>query len=365
MNEEPEEWQLVQGFVDVEVSTLGRLRRHSDGKPKRACAGSNGRSVVYLKNADTGRRQAVETKRLVGEAFIAALDCESYLKNVDGDEFNCSVSNLVRVPRSEVYEPPRFQRECKGCGTTFVPKRHATMYCKWECHPPKKVGKHKAPPGNYPVTCPRVGCSNPTNGGHHCVDCRKYFQIGSYLKFGKSNYRVSHRSNGYLRVTFPGHPSGGADGGIAEHRLVMSDILQRPLMDNENVHHINGMRDDNRPENLELWVKPQVPGQRVDDLIEYVVSTYPSEVQFHLATIKTLEETGQYTERKYSPVRAASSVTPQKGGLRIVGSSTPQSMSKKMTARGKTSKNMDIHQSPLSKSSVRPTKSLIIFRVTK
>lgn len=58
---------------------------------------------------------------------------------------------------------------------------------------------------------------------------------------------------------------------ILQHRTVMEDNLGRSLLPGENVHHINGQRDDNRIENLELWSTSQPYGQRVADKVAWAI----------------------------------------------------------------------------------------------
>lgn len=59
----------------------------------------------------------------------------------------------------------------------------------------------------------------------------------------------------------------------------MEALLGRPLYPFENVHHKNGIRSDNRPENLEVWTKVQPCGQRVEDVIAFLKEFYPQELR--------------------------------------------------------------------------------------
>ena len=72
-------------------------------------------------------------------------------------------------------------------------------------------------------------------------------------------------------ILAPGHPRATAAAGkyVFEHILVMEETLGRYLLPGENVHHRNGVRDDNRPENLELWTSPQPIGIRASDAVAW------------------------------------------------------------------------------------------------
>lgn len=100
--------------------------------------------------------------------------------------------------------------------------------------------------------------------------CSNHYQIAKrngdplVLKRSSNGSGSTCKTHGYRVVYLNGRR-------IVEHRLVMERLLGRPLLVHENVHHRNGVKTDNRPENLELWSSSQPPGQRVDDKVSWAV----------------------------------------------------------------------------------------------
>ena len=95
-------------------------------------------------------------------------------------------------------------------------------------------------------------------------------QCGPYVERVRATIEGRPRwEKGYVYVVCAFHPRAHDNGYVYEHILIMERKLGRYLLPGENVHHINGVRDDNRPENLELWISWQPPRQRVSDLVGY------------------------------------------------------------------------------------------------
>ena len=114
----------------------------------------------------------------------------------------------------------------------------------------------------------------------------KYANSKNHLQLGNKHWAYKNGEfktpEGYIKILNPARERNGRGDKqkyVHKHRLIMEQYLGRKLLKEENVHHINGKRDDNSIENLELWVKSQPWGIRVRDFIKI----YASEIEKHNA----------------------------------------------------------------------------------
>jgi len=133
---------------------------------------------------------------------------------------------------------------CAACGQTYqrIQRKVLSVFCSLTCRRTYEREHGRVNPPTWP----------------HAPHYSKSGYIYDYAPGHPSLANIKQRSRSdYMRVL--------------AHRLVMERHLGRYLFPNESVHHKNGDKHDNRIDNLELWVGVQPGGQRVADLIDYVV----------------------------------------------------------------------------------------------
>lgn len=123
--------------------------------------------------------------------------------------------------------------------------------------------------------CDQIFCSAITEA--RVTDIRNKYKRGLTPTLLCERHREGRKfetKTGYVVVYYPDHPNAQANGSLYEHVYVMSEHLGRPLAPGENVHHLNGVRNDNRLSNLELWSTSQPSGQRLEDKIRWAIELH-------------------------------------------------------------------------------------------
>ena len=195
-----------------------------------------------------------------------------------------NLSHTVRrmYVRSQRDKMPEFHKEVKYCKYEDCLRPH---FCRGYCtghYDQLRKGKDLRPLAeryrNLDAFCYFEDCKRPPHSkglcSAHASILRKEGILRPLGHSGRSKVPDGHTriiSEGYVLEKCDGHPNADKRGFVRQHVKVMAEVLQRPLLQGENVHHKNGIKHDNRPENLELWTTHQPKGQRIDDITTWAV----------------------------------------------------------------------------------------------
>lgn len=180
------------------------------------------------------------------------------------------------IPLRGRYSSRWGQKRCERCGEEFTPIGPAQRFCSGECRAGTKECEQCGE--TFALTAP----ADPHRGIWHRRFCTP--ECGALWRSENLSHRYLN-GDGYVIIVKPPTMARGlndqgyvrvnlgtgrhARGRVLEHRYVMEQQLGRELLPDETVHHVNGVKTDNRPENLELWVSKHPKGQRVEDVVEW------------------------------------------------------------------------------------------------
>ena len=119
--------------------------------------------------------------------------------------------------------------------------------------PQMKIGKYKRTE-KIKNRLRQIGKPHRFKKGHPCFPPKEQ-KRGENHPFWKGG-----KTGPYSRVYRPNHPYATGRGYVRKHRLVMEEKIGRYLTPNEIVHHINGIKTDNRIENLRIILKKNLSG---------------------------------------------------------------------------------------------------------